>query len=524
MEGFDVAIVGYGPVGATVANLLAMYGVRTAVYERTTAIYHLPRAVHFDSEVMRVFQSIGLRDAITAITIPSNGVRFLNRKGQLLFEVLTKDDESLTGTMFYQPQLEMLLRTAVERFDAVRVHYAHAVEAVEQDETGVTLTVRDMAHDTCTSVRARYVLACDGGRSSIRKMLGISMHDLGFHQPWLVVDTHLKEALPLPNITVQWCNPTRPITSVPLPDMRHRWEFMLVQGETATEMERLERVQHLLSSQVDSDKLEIVRASVYTFHALIARHWRKGNVFLLGDAAHQMPPFLGQGMCAGIRDAHNLCWKLALVLQGNAQDALLESYQREREAHVRAIIAKAILVGKIIQMPRSMAIVRDTVFTLIRRLPPAMALLKRPPPPLPVSAMASDRRRYRRSPSGTLFPQSRVATTTQTNLLLDDVLGPNVALIGYMFNPWEHLDTQQRAAWEHRSARFVTIVPVGHLSAREQEGTVVIEDSENTLRNWFRRYNVQIAVVRPDRYVSGGYTPDTLHLALSQLYGGNSHE
>lgn len=314
-------MIGYGPVGATVANLLGMYGIKTLVFERETTLYHLPRAAHFDDLIMRIFQCIGLHNEIAAMTRSIEPMQFIKPNGKLLFQLprgVALYSLPVTN-MFYQPKLEAALQAGVTRFPHVTVQFGCTVEAIEQDKAGATLTVHDTVNGTWARLRVRYVLGCDGARSITRKAAGIELEDLKCEQPWLVVDTLLKEDTPLPEAAVQVCNPARPSTYIPSADNHRRWEFMLRKSEMRTEMEKPEKVRSLLSQWLDPDKVEVVRAVVYTFHALLAEQWRDGKDLLVGDAAHQMPPFMGQGMCSGIRDAQNVCWKLSLVLQGKAE-------------------------------------------------------------------------------------------------------------------------------------------------------------------------------------------------------------
>ena len=352
----DVVIVGYGPVGAVLANLLGRDGIDVAVFEPSHDVYHLPRAAHFDDEVMRVFQSIGLASAVLRTAAPVRGMDFVAADGTVLFGFSADDRPRRhgweAGYMFYQPDLETELRAAIERRPSVDVHLGHEVVALVPDDDGVAVTVRNTSTGAVTTARAAYVVGCDGARSFVRRELGIELDDSGFDQPWLVVDTMLRADahVELPDRILQICDPRRPTTFVPSAGAHRRWEFMAVDGETADDLLDPVRIAELLAPWVTVGcDVDVIRTAVYSFHALVARSWRRGRVLLAGDAAHQMPPFLGQGMCAGIRDTANLSWKLAMVLDGRATDGLLDTYQQEREAHVRAIIELAVSLGGIIQ-------------------------------------------------------------------------------------------------------------------------------------------------------------------------------
>ncbi len=345
-DGYDAIVAGYGPVGAVTAALLGRAGLRTAVYEPTTSVYHLPRAAHFDAEIMRVFEEIEVAHDVLPACAPVKGMHFVNAAGDAL---LRFDVDPGAGWMFYQPDLERALRAGVDRLDDVDVHLAHEVVAFEQNDDDVRVHVRDVERGDVRVVRARYLVAADGARSTVRKQLGITSDDLQFDQPWLVVDTVLRRPVALPELVQQICDPARPTTFIPMCGDRRRWEFMLLPGETAAAMEHPDRIAELLAPWITPADVDIVRAVVYTFHAVIADQWRDRRVFLVGDAAHQMPPFLGQGMCSGIRDAHNLVWKLALVANGLADDELLDSYQQERAPHVRSIVETAVALGGLLQ-------------------------------------------------------------------------------------------------------------------------------------------------------------------------------
>jgi 3-(3-hydroxy-phenyl)propionate hydroxylase len=363
----QVAVVGFGPVGATLANQLGQAGISTAVFEQATDVYQLPRAAHFDGEIMRIFQSIGLADAIVPATAAVPGMDFVAAGGEVLLRFDTTARTTVDGWqpsfMFFQPDLERALWRGAERFDCVEVHLGTEVTALDDDGTGVTVVARDLASGAEQVVRADWVVGCDGARSFVRRHSGVALDDLQFDQPWLVLDTVLRDEsrAVLPDRVVQYCNPARPSTFVRSAGPNRRWEFMLLDGEDPVAMEAPEMVATLLAPWVSVGRdVDVIRSAVYRFHALVAQRWRTGRLLLAGDACHQMPPFLGQGMCSGIRDVANLEWKLRLVLAGLADDELLDTYQPEREPHVRAIITMAVTAGGIISTTDpEVAAVRD---------------------------------------------------------------------------------------------------------------------------------------------------------------------
>lgn len=341
----DVIVVGFGPVGCTLAGLLARRGVRVIVLERDLDLFPLPRAAHFDGEIARIVQELGCMDHLVASVRVNEGMDFLTADREVIIS-MRGSALSAAGwppsTMFHQPGFERTLRAATVAHGAdVRL----GAEVVGIDDTGESVTVRLADGSELT---AGWVVACDGARSTARRLLGTTIDDLQFEEPWLVLDLVLHEGTPEPSsLALQVCDPARPHTLVPMPVPRFRFEFMLLPGEDAAWIQQPEVIDELLSAWVDPAGVTVERAAVYTFHGLIADEWRQGRVLLAGDAAHQMPPFLGQGMCSGMRDAANLAWKLDAVVHG-ADPALLDTYQAERAPHVRSIVEAAVGFGRLI--------------------------------------------------------------------------------------------------------------------------------------------------------------------------------
>jgi 3-(3-hydroxy-phenyl)propionate hydroxylase len=349
----DIVIVGLGPVGATLANLLGLCGVRTLVLEREADAYHLPRAVHFDDEVMRVFETIGLSDQIVRDVILSPGMHFVDANGKMILDWSRPATISAMGWYpsyrFHQPDLERVLRAGLARWPSVTVRNRCDVFALDSDVDGVTVRFEDLANGRLSRCRAKYVVGCDGARSLVRRLIGSGLIDLGFHERWLVIDALLTRPRPdLGDYSLQHCDPARPATYVRGTGNRRRWEITLRDDEDSQVMTTPPRVWGLLQKWITPEDAELERAAVYTFHSVIAERWRAGRLLLAGDSAHQTPPFLGQGMCAGIRDVANLAWKLARVVKSQDNDALLDSYQSERAPHVQEYIELAIRLGGVI--------------------------------------------------------------------------------------------------------------------------------------------------------------------------------
>ena len=347
---YDVAIVGYGPVGAFFALLLADAGLRVAVLERSTEPVVLPRAVGLDGESVRAFQRIGAGGPVASILQAPRDVDrvcFTDSEHTELFGVdLPKIGvNGWRDTAFFdQPELEALLRELVAERERIDVFLGREVMALDSSPDDVCVRSADGSE-----LRAAYLIGCDGASSFVRAAVGIEWQSLGYDQDWLVLDIVQKPGANLPLVTMQVCDPERLTTYVCVKDPNRRWEFQLLPGETREEMESDEKIRELLASWVAPEHYEIRRRAVYQFHAATADRWRVGRVFLAGDAAHQTPPFLGQGLNAGLRDAANLGWKIPLVLSGLCGDELLDSYAAERDAHARDLVEWAVAVGQLME-------------------------------------------------------------------------------------------------------------------------------------------------------------------------------
>jgi 3-(3-hydroxy-phenyl)propionate hydroxylase len=460
----DVAILGYGPVGALLANLLGQAGLTVGVFEREREIYALPRAVHFDGEVMRIFQSVGLADRIAAaVRTSSKGMHFVNADGQTLLIRRGIDGPGPHGWAgnwyFHQPDLEQILRDGVARFPNVDVQLGRDIESVDE-------------------LDARYVVGCDGARSLVRQAIGSTRLDLGLHQPWLVVDLLCDPDSPrvqaLPEYTVQLCDPARPMTVVNVGGRRRRWEIMLMPGDDPARLTDPEIFWPMLARWVGPEDAVLERSAVYTFHSVVQQGWRKGRLLLAGDSCHQTPPFLGQGMCAGMRDASNLAWKLDDVLHARADDSLLDTYERERRPHAQAFIELAVKLGAILQeTDPAKASARD------KRFAAGAEMFDFPQPQLGPGHRADGP-----SPVGTIFPQPRLADGG----LMDEAIGQRFAVVG----DGEILDGLQTRA---------VLLP-------------------GVALDWLERHAARAAILRPDRYVfalAGDRTTLDIHLRRATL-------
>ena len=461
----DVVVVGGGPVGVATALLAARRGLSAAVLERSTEIYDLPRAIVLDDECQRVFQGAGIIEGLHAITTPIRGGEFLGPDGNRAMGIELPDrfDWPLghrPAVAFYQPELEAFIRAkAIEA--GVDLHLGHEVTGVGQGDDGAWAEVvrddgRPDRHD------ARWVVAADGAASPTRKRLGIAFNDLGFDQDWLVIDARLKRPdVELPLLAQQICEPERPATFVPGHGAYRRWEFQLQAGESAGDLLDTDTMWRLLARWVGPDDIQIVRAVVYRFHATVAARMREGRVFLAGDAAHQMPPFLGQGLNSGLRDATNLAWKLAEVSAGRAGDRLLDSYDQERRPHAEGVVAHAIDAGLLIDQLAGRADAGVSIDSAYGG--------QRPFPHLRCGVLAGDHLHV-----GRQLPQPNLHGSP-----LDELLGNGFAVLVRADDP---VAEAARGSTEALHARLVTVPGCEAAGRLVPEGGAVI--------------------VRPDRYVA----------------------
>ncbi len=502
---FDVAICGYGPAGATLARLLGLSGIRVLVVDRLTGVYDKPRAFAMDHEIMRVFQNIGLADAIAPHVAPFTASEHYGVDGQLIRRLTMIDPPYPLGwipsMVFRQPPLEEALRRSVSTTPGVTVSLGEELVSFTQDTDQVTLTLQrgDSASGESTrSVTARYLVGCDGASSTVRRSLGIAHDDLAFDEPWLVVDVGVNEkgAAKLPKASAQFCEPSRPTTFLIGVGEHRRWEIMLMPGETPQDFETDAAVWKLLSRWLTPEDGTLWRRASYRFHALVASRWREGRVFLAGDAAHQQPPFLGQGMCQGIRDVANLAWKLTAVLQGRANDGLLDTYGVERAAHVKRLTTTIKHIGHTI-CERDEAKARQRDADLIAAAGGTVKSVPRQDliPPLDGGLLAPATPAAAGTPEarGTLFPQPRVNQQGR-NMLLDDVMGTGLRLV-----LGAACDAAAVAALPAVKQSGADVMPIGVV----QIGGPGLAEADGIVAAWLARHHATAALVRPDHYVYG---------------------
>jgi 3-(3-hydroxy-phenyl)propionate hydroxylase len=352
---YDVAIVGMGPVGAAAAILFADSGLDVAIVEKAEEIYPLPRAVGMDGEVVRAFQKLGAGEEFNNLLQqrrPKDRVGFANSKREWMFGQEWAEF-GVNGwqpvAMFDQPEIEQYLRDKIETYPGVDTFLGHEVTSFSDLDSKITLTCTAPGAAQTMTIDALYLVACDGAASPVRKGLDINWHDLGYDHDWLVIDVVVKDGHTLNQDTLQVCDPDRIVTHVVTKDPFRRWEFKLNPGETWEEMLEPEKIYELLDPWTPRHTYTLRRKAVYQFHAATADEWRRGRIFIAGDAAHQTPPFLGQGMNAGMRDVINLAWKLPMVIKGVTSDRLLDTYQSERMPHAQDLVEWAVAVGQLME-------------------------------------------------------------------------------------------------------------------------------------------------------------------------------
>jgi 3-(3-hydroxy-phenyl)propionate hydroxylase len=498
----DVAIVGYGPVGQALAALLGRAGHRVAAFERFNEIYRMPRAVHIDHEIMRLLQTLGLAERLTGEMVPLREYNWFGADGKPLM-TLTPEQPAKSGWesdyLFFQPDLERALDGHACANEGVSLHRGWVAEQLVDDDHGATLAVRRYdeprpgfveATDETQTVRAPWLVGADGANSFVRDAASIGRRDLGFQERWLVVDVEPADMDALADLPTacQWCDPRRPTTHVQSGPRHHRWEFMLLPGEHAEDFEDPERVWALLEPWYRPEDGRLTRTAVYEFRSMLADRMRASHVLLAGDSAHLTPPFLGQGLCAGLRDAANLAWKLDLVLRGLAPDRLLDSVEVERQPQTEWVIRFAIELGGVLcELDPDAAAERDTNLRGLDAPPPVEF------PPLNDGVISQVATGSQDPLAGSLGVQGRVAVDGREGFF-DDIVGRGWTLIAVDGDPLESLDGAGRDVLDALDATVASLDPAA-------PGGVA--DLDGRLTGWLREHDSHAALVRPDFYVFG---------------------
>ncbi len=477
-----VIIIGAGPTGTTAATLLGQYGIPTLVLDRHESVYPLPRAVHADDEIYRILARLGVGDEFAAHRRSALGLRLLDKDFRVLAELKRSTEPSANGypqmNMFDQPELEGMLRTNLKRYPHVALRGDVEVTSVTQNKPGrVRVSFLDRVRGGEQSVEASYVLGCDGANSVVRASIGSHMYGLPFQQTWVVIDVDTDAELNQWEGCHQLCSLERAGTYMRVGETRYRWEFRLLDGETAADYQTIDHIEPLIKpwlGDVPAEQLRLVRVTAYTFRAQVASRWRERNVFVLGDAAHLTPPFVGQGMAAGLRDALNLTWKVAGVLGNSLPESVLDSYEQERKAHAAAMIMMAVSVGAAMTGGGRLGdLVRQVVFPRLEsfRLPGTRtSAADGVAPGLHRSAMVV-KSHTRGELAGTLSPNP----VLRDGLHFDQVVGNRFALVTS-----SALSLAQEKELRSRGA---VVVSVGR---------------DSVLGRWLKQGRANAAIVRPD--------------------------
>ncbi|HQE15403.1 MAG TPA: bifunctional 3-(3-hydroxy-phenyl)propionate/3-hydroxycinnamic acid hydroxylase [Mycobacterium sp.] len=490
---YDVAIVGYGPVGATAANLLGQMGRRVVVIERDPDIYFRARAISTDEEVMRIWQQVGLADRLNADMQPGAGANFVDVNGELIVKLLPVDrgNGHPPQQFIYQPAVDTVLREGVDRFPNVEVLLEHECLRLVQRPDGVELMLADLTTDQFKRVRASYVIAADGGSSSIRGQLGVGFGGRTFSERWIVIDTKMLEPWPGHDQLRFHCNPARPTVDCPTPLGHHRWEFPVRDEEDEKDLLSEEAIWKVLSAQgITKANVEIIGFACYSHHVRFAERWRVGRVFLAGDAAHAMPPWIGQGMCAGVRDVANLCWKLDAVLTGALPEGVLDTYQAERLPHLKEVTNRAVKTGKlIIERNPLRAAARNHIFRTANKVPYFTTWLRN-------NRWLPDARyrdgllaRNGNDAVGRLVPQPWVTDENAALVRLDDVIGGR----------WTVLHTGTDGGTQPWRSAGVPVISIASPGGTAAAGQIV--DRDGKLTRWLEQRKASIVAVRPDGFV-----------------------
>ena len=532
-EQTEILIIGAGPTGLTLANLLGMHGIDTILVEARDQLIDYPRAVGIDDESLRAMQTIGLVDEVLVHTVPDQQVRIVNGTGKVIAGInpQTREFGWPRRNGFVQPLVDQVLLEGARRFDSVDVRFGLEATDLVQDESGVTVTVGPAGEEQ--TIRAAYVVGCEGGRSFTRQKLGIPFTGSTRQQRGLVIDV-ANDPLGTPH-AVFGGDPARGYATLSLPHGIRRWEFMLLDGESDDLINSDEFLHQLLKDHVaDPASLDIIRRRIYEHHARLAERFREGRVLLAGDAAHVMPVVAGQGWNSCIRDAMNLGWKLPAVVRGTAGEQLLDTYALERHDHAKAMVELSVGMSKVVtNRSKVTSAVRDAAAAVIDHLPKLKSYVSgqgyKPMPkytrgvvlPAPWVTSKSIPVEDGTSPgAGTLFPQPRVKTAEHNDVLLDDATAMGWRIYVWNNDPAYFLSNEVRERLEALNGSLVQLVPSTQLpwaEAHAAPGVRVVGDPSGVLKTWFHQRPISAVIVRPDHVIAAECLSQDLEATLSKV-------
>lgn len=511
----DVAIIGYGPTGLVTALTLASKGVSVVAFEKTRDIYARARAVTVNDWTMRIFQELGIDERIEKVIEAQRGLRWVTYSGQEIMRIMhppsslgTRDTKPRFYNI-YQPTMEAELRRCGEDHgDKLRVRYEHEVVGIAQDASGVTVTSRDTKSGMTTTTRARYAIAADGGSSPVRTLLDIDMKGDTVDTTWVVIDCRVKRWWPDRDFLTFWSDKERPVVDIMLSAGNHRWEIPLKPNETREDYPTAKEVWPLLKAMhVDEQDVEIYQHAFYKHHVRMADTWRRGRVFLAGDAAHLMPPWAGAGMQSGMRDGHNLAWKMARVIKGELPEAWLDTYETERRPNVEFFTGMAVALGRVIKQEAT-----PEEIEAMNRVPEGLVTPFEPPLVAPPSMTAGwiHGEPGDASVIGRMLPQPLMSSAIGRMARLDELIGHGFVLVGDDLDPVTLLTPAEKVAWDRLGAQYVAVRPK---TVHSQSASDLI-DLDDALLPWMRRYRARVVAVRPDKFVAAA---DTHGLAVPSL-------
>lgn len=520
----EVAILGAGPVGLTLANYLSKQGVQVTVIEQLDQLIDYPRAIGIDDEALRTIQSLGLVEQVLPHTTPNHAMRFLTPKGHCFADIqpLTREFGFSRRNAFIQPQVDNVLLQGLKQYPKTEVLFSRQLMEFSQDAQSVTLKMQNKQGQN-EVVKAQYLIACDGGNSVVRRTLNIGFDGKTAPNQWIVIDIE-NDPLATPHIYL-CCDPVRPYVSAALPHGIRRFEFMVMPGETQEELSKPENINKLLAKVLpNTQNIEVIRQRVYTHNARIAEKFRVDRILLAGDAAHIMPVWQGQGYNSGMRDAFNLGWKMALVIQGKASPELLDSYQIERKDHAKAMIDLSVMAGHVLAPPKKwQGFVRDGIAYALNYIKPIKQYLLemrfKPMPQYHDGVLIPNTQKN--SPVGKMFIQPKVQLVTGEHVLLDEVIGNDFAILAWGVDPQWGLSAASMQQWKKLGVKFIQVLPAIQLQnekRKQYDGVICVGDIGTEIRTWFGRTNDSMVILRPDRFVAALAIPQSADQISQALF------
>jgi 3-(3-hydroxy-phenyl)propionate hydroxylase len=520
----EVAILGAGPVGLTLANYLSKQGVQVTVIEQLDQLIDYPRAIGIDDEALRTIQSLGLVEQVLPHTTPNHAMRFLTPKGRCFADIqpLTREFGFSRRNAFIQPQVDNVLLQGLKQYPHTQVLFSRQLTEFSQNAEAVTLKMQNK-EGQAEVVKAQYLIACDGGNSVVRRTLNIGFDGKTAPNQWIVIDIE-NDPLATPHIYL-CCDPVRPYVSAALPHGIRRFEFMVMPGETQEELSKPENINKLLAKVLpNTANIEVIRQRVYTHNARIADQFRVDRILLAGDAAHIMPVWQGQGYNSGMRDAFNLGWKMSLVIQGKAGPEVLDSYQVERKDHAKAMIDLSVMAGHVLAPPKKwQGFVRDGIAYALNYIKPIKQYLLemrfKPMPQYHDGVLIPNTQKH--SPVGKMFIQPKVELASGEQVLLDEVIGNDFAILAWGVDPQWGLSESSMQQWQKLGVKFIQVLPAIQLqneNRKQYHGVICVGDIGTEIRTWFGRTNDSMVVLRPDRFVAALAIPQSIDQVSQALF------